>query len=167
MRKRSDATFAWRISADVGNFHIERFVSYTQPNGSSCHVQKILKSDKKNTAAFELSENIKRNLQKNRISLQYDRDDFNKLFDPWDGISLSYSRRTKTFGSVIARLNYANRFLSPGYQFELDAYPSLGKKMYAYLNVGYSADAIFPEYKWSASIYRNLGRAFEGDAIAV
>ncbi len=157
---------ALKIDSNNADILIRRARAYNnlaQYSEAFATVQKILKTDKKNTAAFELSENIKRNLQKNKISLQYDRDDFNKLFDPWDGISLSYSRRTKTFGSVIARMNYANRFLSPGYQFELDAYPSLGKKMYAFLNVGYSADAIFPEYKWSASIYRNLGRAFEGE----
>lgn len=125
--------------------------------------RKVLLLDKKNSTAFELSEIIKRNLQKNRIALVYDYDDFNKLFDPWNAMSLSYSRRTAALGTVIARLNYANRFLTPGYQFELDAYPSLGKKMYAYLNLGYSADAIFPEYKWGASIYRNLPKSFEAE----
>lgn len=124
-------------------------------------VNKVLKIDNKNSKAFELSEIIKRNLQKNRIALLYDHDQFNKLFDPWDALSLSYSRRTKTLGTVIARLNYANRFTTPGYQFELDAYPSIGEKMYMYLNAGYSQDAIFPEYKWGASLYRSLPKSFE------
>ncbi len=124
-------------------------------------VNKALMLDKKNAKAFELSEIIKRNLQKNRIGLLYDHDQFNKLFDPWDALSLSYTRRTKALGSVIARFNYANRFTTPGYQFELDAYPSIGEKMYMYLNAGYSQDAIFPEYKWGASLYRTLPKSFE------
>ena len=124
-------------------------------------VNKALKIDKKNAKAFELSEIIKRNLQKNKISMTYDHDQFNKLFDPWDAISLSYTRRTKTLGAVIARLNYANRFTKPGYQFEVDAYPSIDDKTYMFLNAGYSQDAIFPEYKWGASIYRSLPKSFE------
>ncbi len=124
-------------------------------------VNKALRLDKSNPKTFELSETIKRNLQKNRIGILYDHDQFNKLFDPWDALSLSYTRRTKTLGSVIARLNYANRFTTPGYQFEVDAYPSIGEKMYMYLNAGYSQDAIFPEYKWGASLYRTLPKSFE------
>jgi YaiO family outer membrane protein len=126
-------------------------------------VNKILKLDHKNAKAFELSEIIKRNLQKNKIALTYDHDDFNKLFTPWDALSLSYTRRTKALGAVITRLNYANRFNSPGYQLEVDAYPSIGEKMYIYLNVGYSQDAIFPTTKWGASIYRTLPKSFEAE----
>lgn len=126
-------------------------------------VNKILKLDHKNAKAFEYSEIIKRNLQKNKIALIYDHDDFNKIFAPWNAFSLSYTRRTKALGSVITRVNYANRFNTPGYQFELDAYPSIGEKMYMYLNVGYSQDAIFPTTKWSASIYRSLPKSFEAE----
>src|SRR5690606_24857636 len=48
-----------------------------------------------------------------------------------------------------------------GTLFELDAYPSLGEKMYAYLNVGGSSAAFFPEFRVGASVYYSLPKAWE------
>jgi len=121
---------------------------------------------KKNTDADlrQLTETLKNKMAKNVISVSYDYDYFDKQFpDPWHLLSVSYGRQTNYLGRVSARLNLANRFGTNGSQFEIDAYPSLGKKMYAYLNAGYSDNAIFPNYRFGVSIYRNFPHAFEGE----
>ncbi len=41
---------------------------------------------------------------------------------PWHLTYLEYSRKLK-FGTIIARLNYANRFKKNGLQLETDGYP--------------------------------------------
>jgi YaiO family outer membrane protein len=126
-------------------------------------VKHILKLNPKNTQALEYAERLKRDLQTNKISLNYDHDRFDKTFDPWNSLSLSYARQTRYLGSVIGRVNYANRFQSPGLQYEVDMYPSLGKKMYAYVSGGISNDAIFPKFRFGASVYRSLPNSFEAE----
>ena len=112
----------------------------------------------------QLAETIKIRMAKNSCSLSYDFDYFDKQFpDPWHMLSVSYGRQTNYFGRVTARINYANRFATNSAQVEMDAYPSFGRKMYAYLNAGYSKNAIFPNYRWGVSLYRNFPLAFEGE----
>ncbi len=131
----------------------------------------------------ELSKAYRRKLREemvhNSLTLSYDIDVFNdhedmtlnKAFtknnnfsEPWHLVSIYYDRQTK-FGSVIARINYGNRFNSyNGVQYEMDAYPTIAKSTYMYLNAGYSdALVVFPKYRWGASIYRNLPWAFEAE----
>ncbi len=101
----------------------------------------------------------------NSLSLSYDLDYFtpkNSFSAPWHLVSLYYSRQTP-IGTVIGRVNYANRFTNiNGVQYEIDAYPSIARKTYMYLNAGYSAEeVVFPRYRWGASIYRNLPWSLE------
>ena len=100
---------------------------------------------------------------KNKIRLVYTFDSFDKEFnrDPWHMIALSYGRKTK-LGSVIARVNYARRFGNQGIQFEMDAYPKISENNYAYLNYGFSGDALFPKNRYGAELYHNFSHAFEG-----
>jgi len=100
---------------------------------------------------------------KNKIRVVYTYDSFDSDFnrDPWHFLALSYGRKTK-LGSVIARLNYANRFDSNGLQFEVDAYPKIGENNYAYVNYGYSSDALFPGNRFGFELYHNFPKAWEG-----
>ncbi len=127
-------------------------------------VNTILKKNKGSQEAFQLADRIKINLEKNKIFLGYDYDLFNKIFDPWQMGTLQYSRRTELIGTVVGRINYAERFKSTGAQYEIDAYPSLSKKMYAYVSAGISNDALFPQYRWGLSLYRSLPKSFEIEA---
>ena len=100
----------------------------------------------------------------NKIGVSYNFDHFDKRYsDNWQLVSPSYSRRLKHFGSVIVRANYANRFKKEGWQYEVDAYPGVGNKMYAYLNFGYSGSSLFPQYRMGASLYRSFPKSFEGE----
>ena len=100
---------------------------------------------------------------KNKIRVVHTYDSFDSDFnrDPWHFLALSYGRKTK-LGSVIARLNYANRFDSNGLQFEVDAYPKIGENNYAYVNYGYSSDALFPGNRFGFELYHNFPKAWEG-----
>lgn len=117
-----------------------------------------------NSELRQLTDRIKNEMAKNQVSISYDFDYFDKQFsDPWHLVALSYGRQTDHLGRVTARVNMANRFASNGSQIELDAYPSLGKKMYAYVNAGISSGKIFPNYRAGISVYRNFPHAFEGE----
>ncbi|MES2592462.1 MAG: YaiO family outer membrane beta-barrel protein [Bacteroidota bacterium] len=112
----------------------------------------------------QLLEKMKRLKSKNVITVSYDFDYFDKQFtEPWHLISVGYGRRTRHLGMLTLRANLANRYNSNGSQIEMDAYPTFGKKMYAYLNAGYSDDFTFPNYRAGLSVYRNFKHAFEGE----
>lgn len=127
-------------------------------------IDSLIGKNKKRSELRQLAESIKMKMSKNIFSVGYDYDYFDKQFkDPWHNISTSYGRQTKYLGRFITRANLGNRFASNGYQIEIDAYPVLGKKMYAYINAGYSPSIIFPTYRSGISVYRNFPRAFEGE----
>jgi YaiO family outer membrane protein len=127
-------------------------------------LQQILTIDKTNSQAIALAISIKEEISKNKLSISYENSSFDKQFDKaWNFASIAYSRQTK-LGSVIARINYANRFSSNGLQAEVDAYPHISKTFYGYINFGYSGDVgIFPGYRAGISLYANLPKSFEGE----
>jgi len=124
----------------------------------------VLKTNSNNQQARALAVSIKEQLLKNKISISYENSSFDKQFDKaWNLASVAYSRQTK-LGSVIARINYANRFSSNGLQAEVDAYPHISNTFYGYLNFGYSGDVgVFPGYRAGMSLYANLPKSFEGE----
>ncbi len=97
---------------------------------------------------------------KNSVTLSYRYDGFREIFDPWKFGELQLSRQTK-YGSLIGRVQYANRFATDGVQFNLDVYPSLFEGMYAYVSAGYSQASIYPRYRLGLSLYKSLPAAFE------
>lgn len=153
-----------------------------EPRSSSFSLKKarILYSEERyNEAVNVLEEFLKKNpgepdfllklkeyrldMMKNKIRLVYTYDNFSNDFnrDPWHFLALSYGRKTK-LGSVIARINYANRFNSDGFQVELDAYPKIFENDYAYVNYGYSANSLFPGNRFGFEWYHNFPHAWEG-----
>jgi YaiO family outer membrane protein len=132
---------------------------------SSTQADSLLSIYPKDHTLRRLTESIKDKSSMNRVSLSYDRTGFDKQFqNPWHIVSFDYGRQGK-LGSVIGRVNYANRNKSDGVQVELDAYPRISKTFYAYTNVGYSADMpVFPTFRAGFSLYANLPKAFEADA---
>ena len=123
-------------------------------------VDSILVFDPNNSEAQSFLKTLKWNNQKNAIGVNYSYDYFFSIINPWHLASIQYKRKTN-IGAVIGRINYAQRFDTSGYQAEIDAYPSLGKKSYAYVNVGYSNKALFPTFRMGFDYNRKLPKAFE------
>jgi YaiO family outer membrane protein len=92
--------------------------------------------------------------------LEYSLTTFGGTMDSWHLAALSLGR-TGTRGTLIGRINVADRFDTRGAQYEADAYPTLGKGKYAYLNVGLSHATIFPELRYGAEYFTILPRAYE------
>jgi YaiO family outer membrane protein len=96
----------------------------------------------------------------NSVSIGYEYEHFNIDFDPWHLVTLELSHKFG-FGSVIGRINEAKRFGERSTQVEIDSYPQLGTGTYAYLNVGYSRNSFFPDWRFGAEIFQNLPHAYE------
>lgn len=88
---------------------------------------------------------------------------FHGDLDPWQMAALSLGNRG-TRGTFIGRVNLAQRFGEQGAQVELDVYPRLSEKLYAFLNIGYSGADIFPEWRSGAELFAALPDAWEASA---
>jgi len=124
----------------------------------------LLKSNRHNAAALALASRLKDAVAVNKITISYENSSFDKQFDKaWHLGSISYGRQTK-LGSIIARMNYANRFGTNGLQGEVDAYPRISKTFYSYVNFGYSDNVgVFPKFRAGFSLYANLPKSFEAE----
>ncbi len=78
----------------------------------------------------------------------------------WQLGSIEYTRLSPK-GNFIAKINYADRFEREGVQGELEAYPRLGEKAYAYVGLGASSGMLFPSYRGGAEFYYLLPRQME------
>jgi YaiO family outer membrane protein len=101
-----------------------------------------------------------RTVERTSFGADLDYVTFNGEIDPWTLASVSLGRRDAR-GSLVGRVNIANRFSTTGAQVEADAYPSLGASTYAYLNAGYSNATIFPEWRFGGEVFTNLPNAYE------
>ena len=127
-------------------------------------VTTLLKEDKSNTEARAIADRIKDNAAQNKVTVAYDYITFDKEYnDPWHLASIDYSRQT-SLGSIVGRVNYANRFKTGGAQFEVDMYPHISNTFYAYVSGGYSDNVgVFPHYRAGFSLYASLPAAFEAE----
>jgi YaiO family outer membrane protein len=100
----------------------------------------------------------------NAISVSYEHTHFDKQFaDDWKMISVEYKRKTGP-GSLITRLNRANRFQKSGWQGELEAYPVISKKLYAFAGVSYANDVPpFPRWRTGSTLYYNFAKGWEAE----
>lgn len=98
-----------------------------------------------------------------RASIEYGHVQFVESatsIDPWHTVTAEAGRRGRG-GTVIGRANWARRFGEEGVQVEMDAYPRISQRFYAYLNAGWSGADIFPEYRLGAELYANTGAGTE------
>lgn len=101
----------------------------------------------------------------NSFTITYDHYHFDKQFEKdWKIAALEYKRKA-SFGALIGRINYANRFGENGLQFEAEAYPAYSKKVYSYVAIGYSSSLpVFPKFRAGYSVYVNMNKGWEGEA---
>ncbi|MGB3589274.1 MAG: YaiO family outer membrane beta-barrel protein [Tunicatimonas sp.] len=97
---------------------------------------------------------------KNAIRANYYYANFDAIFTPWHIGSVEYERRTK-LGPVIARLSRSRMFDQIGKQAELDFYPKIASRTYAYLNFGISDRTVFPNLRWGGELFQGVGASTE------
>jgi YaiO family outer membrane protein len=127
---------------------------------ASATIEKVLDKDPASLEARLVYAQIKNSNTQNTISANFTYDFFSDSTNPWYFSYLQYSRKT-SIGTVIGRVNYANRFNSDGFQVEADSYLSFWKGGYTYANIGFSGSSIFPDFRCGLEYYHNLPHSFE------
>lgn len=123
-------------------------------------LENILANDSAQIEAKQLLEQLTFLEPNNAITLEYSYARFSNTFSPWHTASLSYRRGT-SLGPITGRITNAYIFNQFGTQYEIDAYPKISKKSYAYLNSGISSNPVFPKLRFGAEYFRLLPKQFE------
>lgn len=97
---------------------------------------------------------------KNRFSVRNAVTVFDQRYDPMMNSAISFKHQTK-YGSIIPRINYSSRVGKQGLQYDLSLYPKLAKRMYAFLNYGFSNAPIYPNHRFAGDVYLVLPGAIE------
>lgn len=140
------------------NYNLEEYdLAYEQ-------AQELFEKDYSEEGFLAYIQRLQRLRRNNAVGASYDYDTYFGDITPWNTFSVYGRIRTDLTGALIARVTNSSRFDDNGTLFELDAYPSLGEKAYAYLNIGGSSASFFPKLRFGASIYYNLPKAWEIDA---
>ncbi|UUC45448.1 YaiO family outer membrane beta-barrel protein [Flavobacterium cerinum] len=111
---------------------------------------------------------LERKNNNDRVGLNYSITFFDRNgVGPWNLGSAQYIRERK-WGSLIGRVNYANRLsfktsIADGLQYEAESYFFTGKKAYSYAGVAYSDDIVFPKWRLGYSFYYNFNNGWEAD----
>lgn len=96
----------------------------------------------------------------NRLNVRSSVTVFDEIYGAALSSSISFRRKTLA-GSLIPRINYSNRNDKTGVQYDLDFYPKFSKRLYAYLNYGYSDSSIYPTHKGGGDLYASIPGALE------
>ncbi|NTW32167.1 MAG: YaiO family outer membrane beta-barrel protein [Bacteroidetes bacterium] len=159
--KYANIALAFHPNDEKFLFKKAKSLNFSENTGAAINILlQILNLNPSNKDASNLLFSIKENKRINKVGASYDIDAFTDG-KPWHYESIYLSRKTKIFGTVIARFNIADRFDKTGNQFEIDAYPSIRKGTYLYFNTGYSGTTLYPKTRLSLEVYQKLPEAFE------
>lgn len=113
---------------------------------------------------YSLQNILKRTIS-DEIGINYQYINFSEDYsrsDAWNLLSLEYQHNFDRT-AVIGRVNYTDRGYDDGQLYEIEAYPVFSDRFYAFANLGFSNDDIFPDFRTSASLFYNFASNFEAE----
>lgn len=119
-------------------------------------------------AITQLIFQLESKLRSDRAGLNYSLTTFDrKGYGPWHLLGFQYIRE-RQWGSLIGRINYADRLssgqsIADGIQYEAESYFFTGKNNYSYVSAAFSNDLVFPKIRLGYSFYQNFKKGWEGD----
>ncbi len=110
------------------------------------------------THAFGQADSLARG---NYISVAHEYAWFKENATEWNTTVLEARFETNNQWSFLPRAYFSNRFDQTGWLGEVDAYHTFKSKDYLFLQVGYSPDPIFPNYKLGAEYFHQFAKKWE------
>ncbi|MDX1602208.1 MAG: YaiO family outer membrane beta-barrel protein [Salinimicrobium sediminis] len=101
----------------------------------------------------------------NEVGVSYQYINFGKSYsqnDSWHNLSTEYMRKFNRT-QALARISLADGGYDRGMLYEIEAYPFLNDRFYAFVAAGVSNGKIFPDFKANLSLYYNFWKVFEGE----
>lgn len=106
---------------------------------------------------------VEKPLTNHGLFLRSSAEAFSTTFKPMYSQQVGFEWVGKA-GKFIPAVQADRRFDIDGVQFQLDAYPRIDKKIYAYLGYAYSTAAIFPDHRLGGELYYNTENRWEFSA---
>ena len=125
--------------------------------------QQLLHRFPRHKDASVLLQELRSQLLENALSMGFSYENYSRYYSP-ARYAFVQGSRVMSRGSVVARLNYADRFGKNAVQPEVDLYPKIYRGIYAYLNAGFSNGSLFPKQRYGAEIFASLPHSFEASA---
>ena len=124
-------------------------------------LDKLLEVDPTNQPAKQLRSDLAETLRDWETSFEQSYEWFSDNRAAWLETQLSLKRQTR-IGPVFMRISHAHRFSLDSNLMEIEAYPSLRRGTYAYLNAGWSPDGkLYSRYKLGAELFQSLRYGLE------
>lgn len=142
---------------------VRALVELKRYEAAIAQIKEIKQTDSACVPCKEYMQTIEKARAVNYISVGYQLDYFSDVFEPFHAEFVAFGTKIRK-STFILRLNFNQRFDTSGFQPEIDYYPSIGKKMYLYVNYGFSNAALFPNHRVGLELYRNLPKGFEVSA---
>jgi YaiO family outer membrane protein len=145
---------------------VKKVKSYRAMNRDEEALITIAQLEEVNRANAEiqpLRESVKTKGLLNSAGVSYSYDWTSVSPRPNQIVSLQYGRITP-YGTVIGRINLADRRRTSKVQYEIEAYPSIMSGIYGYFNYGYSSPAgalLFPQHRLGLEVFFSLPYSFE------
>jgi YaiO family outer membrane protein len=121
-------------------------------------LQRVLDADPDNADARAALANVdrwSRTRARRELSLGYDYEEFR--FD-----DLTQVHAALHYGMFVARASRGERSDADDQQLEIEAYPRIGKRAYAYLGAAFADGTIYPDWRASAEWFQGFGKGWEG-----
>lgn len=96
---------------------------------------------------------------KNRVGIYQEYDFVHNPSDVWLYNTAYYGRRTP-YGTIYGNINYAKRFDTNAFQYEIEAYPYIPHG-YVYLAYARSSQSLFPRVRYGIEPFFSLPHGFE------
>jgi len=127
-------------------------------------VDAVLRGDPANREARDMRSALREGARSWDAGLNYNTVIFSDRSSTWHEQALSV-RRGISAGSVVFRISRGYRFGDTSNLGEVDWYPRIRPRTYAYLNAGYSPEGVlYPTFRAGAELYQDLGRGYEASA---
>jgi YaiO family outer membrane protein len=122
---------------------------------------KALALDPTNTVAMQVKTRALRVPVRWQVGISYTYDEFTQTFGDWHEVSL-YVNRQMSFGSLIGRINHAERFGESDEQLYAESYVKFRPGTYCWFAAGYSPEGkLYPRYSLGFDVYQSLPKAWE------
>ncbi len=123
--------------------------------------EKALTLDPQNTVALGLKVKLTRVPPLWQVGVSYTYDQFTQGVGDWHEVQLYVNRQMK-FGSLIGRLNHAQRFGLSDEQLIGESYVRFRPGTYCWFAAGYSPEGeLYPSYMLGFDVYQSLPKGFE------
>jgi YaiO family outer membrane protein len=136
-------------------------IKLEEKDDAALTLRRILDMSPGNKEAVKVMNTLEGRKLNNNLQLSYLVDMFDQNHKKPQQLFYAQIGRNFSFGQLIGRVNWADKFEQRGTQYELETYTHFTSSTYINAVVGYSDLSIFPEQKYTLELFQKLPKGYE------